>query len=144
MLIGEYCKKKRLERGFSEEEIANRIGSNFQASLLWDFEGGDDNDIDGWSIDGFKKYCEILEVEPEEVFSVVLSNLSGLNLNELLRSRREEKGISQEELSDIIGYDVLVVKSAENKDRDVAVCVDGLKELGKALDIPLGVLLRKC
>jgi hypothetical protein len=50
MLIGKYFRKMRLEKGLSESELASRISPDFQESFIWDFESGDDNDIDGMSI----------------------------------------------------------------------------------------------
>lgn len=122
--------------------MAKLIGPEFQPSMLWGFEDGDDNDINGWSIEDFKKYCEILKVDPEILFIITISNLDDLNLNELIKARREEKCLTQEDLSDIIGYEVIVIKSIESEHRDTVVCIDTLKGLGKALDIPLIMLLK--
>jgi hypothetical protein len=55
MRIGEYFKKKRIEKGLETKQLAKLISDDFQESLLWDFEAYDDNDIDGWSIIDFKK-----------------------------------------------------------------------------------------
>jgi len=48
-----YFKKKREVKGLSERDAAEMIRSDFQESLLWDFESGDDNDIDGWLLGDF-------------------------------------------------------------------------------------------
>jgi hypothetical protein len=53
MLIGPYFKRKRITKGLSEAEITSLISPDFQESLLWDFESGDDADIDGWPIQDF-------------------------------------------------------------------------------------------
>jgi transcriptional regulator with XRE-family HTH domain len=142
VLIGQYFKNVRLQKGLSENDVARLIGPKFQASLLWDFESGDDNDIDGWSIIEFKKYCEILGVNPTDFADIPTSNLNGLSLSELIKARRDEKGYSIEALSDRIGYESGVIEAIEG-DRQGIVCIDAIRQLAMALDIPLRVILEK-
>ncbi len=75
MLIGKYFRKKRLEKGLSESELVSRIRSDFQESLIWDFESGDDNDIDGMSIRDFKMYCKTLDINPVDYADIPVSDL---------------------------------------------------------------------
>jgi transcriptional regulator with XRE-family HTH domain len=143
MLIGPYFKQKRIEKGLSESELALQISSNFQESLLWDFEAGDDTDIDCWSIQDFKKYCEILEIDPAAYADIPVSNILDLSLAALIKTRRYEMGYSIMELSDIIGFDENVIRAIEEERSDVIVALHFLKQLALALGIPFKVLLQK-
>ena len=143
MLIGSYFKNKRIEKGLSEKEVASQISNDFQESLLWDFESGDDTDIDGWSIQEFKKYCELLDIDPSKYADIPVSDLSGLPLSSLVKTRREEMGYSITELSDLIGYEEAVILAIENEHEDVIVCLNAIKQLAHILGIPLKIFLGK-
>ena len=143
MRIGEYFKKKRIEKGLNLEQLAKHIRDDFQESLFWDFEHFDDNDIDGWSIVDFRRYCAVLEINPTEFADVPISDISDLPLKLLVKTRREEKGYSIEDLSERIGYFPDVVEALEGDNADAVVCLDALKKAGKELDIPFRLLLEK-
>jgi ribosome-binding protein aMBF1 (putative translation factor) len=143
MLIEPYFKQKRIEKGLSETELALQISSDFQESLLWDFEAGDDTDIDGWSIQDFKKYCDILEIDPTALADIPVSNMLDLSLAALVRTRGNEMGYSISELSDIIGFEEKVIRAIEEERRDVVVALHVLKQLSVTLGIPFKVLLQK-
>ena len=143
MLIGHYFKEKRIEKGLSEAELVIRISPDLQESLLWDFEAGDDTDIDGWSIQDFKKYCEILEIDPTAFADIPVSNMLEISLASLVKARRNEMGYTTSELSDIIGYEESVIKAIEEEQSNVIVVLDVLKQLSLALCIPFRVLLQK-
>jgi transcriptional regulator with XRE-family HTH domain len=66
-----------------------------------------------------------------------------LSLPLLIKTRREEKNLSIEDLSELIGYHPDVVDAIENNRKDVVICLNVLKEIAKELDIPLKVLLEK-
>lgn len=91
MLIGLHFKKKREAKGLSQKDVAQMIRSDFQESLLWDFESGDDNDIDGWLIGDFKKYCTTIDIKPEEFADIPITDLAILPLSALVKARREQK-----------------------------------------------------
>jgi len=144
MRLGEYFKRLRLAKGLTESELANRIGNGFESSLLWDFEGGDDNDIDGWSIEDFKRYCEILGANPTDFADIPSSDIDHLPLPLLVKARREEKGFSITELADEIGYDPRVIVVIEEQCNDeVVVCLDVFRRLASVLDLPFRLLLEK-
>lgn len=115
MLIGLHFKKKRETKGLSEKDVAGMIRSDFQESLLWDFEEGDDNDIDGWVLGDFKKYCASLEIKPTEFADIPISDLANLPLPGLVKARREQKGLTVEELAERIGYFPEVIVSGNVK-----------------------------
>lgn len=143
MLIGLHFKKKREAKGLSQKDVAQMIGSDFQESLLWDFESGDDNDIDGWLVGDFKKYCTAIDIKPEEFADIPITDLANLPLSALVKTRREQKNISIEELAERIGYFPTVVEALENGAADTEVCIDALRSIGFELDIPFRLLLEK-
>lgn len=143
MLIGAYFKNKRLEQGLCEAELAELISPSFQESLLWDFESGDDTDIDGWSIIDFKKYCGILNIAPSEFADIPVFDLGKLPLSRLIKSRREEMGYSINDLSDLIGFEENVIKAIEEDRNDIFVALAVIKQLSLALGIPFRLLLDK-
>ena len=143
MLLGEYFKSKRLAKGLTEAEVAKVIGPDFEASLLWDFESGDDNDMDGMSLQEFKRYCVVLGVLPTDFADIPISNISHLPLHLLVKARREEKRLSIEDLAGHIGYEPSVLQAIEEQLDDITVVLDALREVAMALDIPFRLLLEK-
>jgi len=119
------------------------IRDDFQESLIWDFEAGDDNDIDGWLLGDFKRYCALLDIHPTEFADIPASDLASLPLEALVKKRREQKNWSIEELAERIGYFPVVVEALENGRADSAVCLDALRSIGVELDIPFRMLLEK-
>lgn len=143
MLIGLHFKNKREAKGLSQKEVVQMIGNDFQESLLWDFERGDDNDVDGWLIGDFKKYCTAIDIYPEEFADIPTTDLSNLPLSALVKARREQKNLSIEELAERIGYFPAVVEALESGQTDYKVCIDALRSIGTELDIPFRLLLEK-
>ena len=143
MLIGTYFKNKRLEKGITEAELASRIAPDFTESLIWDFESGDDHDIDGWPIQDFKKYCEILDIDTTEFCDIPVSDLKDLPLSLLVKTRRTEMGYSISDLSDRIGFEENVIYAVEQERDDVTVALRALKNIALELDIPLRMILDK-
>lgn len=143
MLIGSFFKSKRIEKGLSKADLAALIATDFQESLLWDFESGDDSDIDGWPIQDFKKYCEILDIEPSEYALVPVSDLSNMPLPMLIKSRREEMGYSIQELSELIGFEEDVIIAIEEERNDTIVALVVIKNLSLTLGLPFQLLLDK-
>jgi ribosome-binding protein aMBF1 (putative translation factor) len=143
MLIGSYFKTKRIEKGLSEADLASLISPDFQESLLWDFESGDDTDIDGWPIQDFKKYCKILDITPSDYATIPVSNLNTMPLSTLVKTRREEMGYSIYELSELIGFEENVIKAIEEEREETIVALAAIKHLSLTLGIPLRVLLDK-
>lgn len=142
MRIGEFFRAKRIEKGLSENEVANQIKDGFQSSLFYDFELRDDNDIDGLSICDYKKYCSILDIPATSFADIPATNLYSLKLSELIKSRRTEKGYSIDDLAERIGYDSIVVVALENDEYDDVV-LDVIKGVAYELDLPLRLLLEK-
>ena len=143
MLIGKYFRKRRVEKGLSESELASRISPDFQESRIWDFESGDDNDIDGMSIRDFKLYCKILDINPVDYADIPVSNLQELTLSSLIKTRRKEMGYSITDLSNWIGFDENVIRAIEDNRDDVDIALNAIKQLALVLGIPFRILLDK-
>ena len=143
MLLGKYFRKKRLEKGLSESELASLIGPDFQESLIWDFESGDDNDIDGMSIRDFKLYCKTLDINPVDYADIPVSDLQELPLSSLIKTRRKEMGYSITDLSDWLGFDENVILAVEENRDDVDIALNAIKQLALVLGIPFRILLEK-
>ncbi len=143
MLIGKYFKEKRIKKGLSESELASLIGPNFDESRIWDFESGDDNDIDGLSIREFKLYCKALDINSVEYADIPASNLRDLPLSSLIRARREELGYSITDLADYIGYEQNVIQAIEEDRDDVVIALNAIKQFALILGLPLRLLLDK-
>jgi DNA-binding XRE family transcriptional regulator len=143
MRAGSFFKQQRERKNLTHAEIAASIRPDFEPSLFWDFESFDDNDIDGFSLGEFKRYCEILEIQPSVFADFPSSNLSHLSLPLIVKTRREEKNWSIEQLAERIGYYPSVIEALESGDFASAVCLDVLRSVARELDIPFRMLLEK-
>jgi transcriptional regulator with XRE-family HTH domain len=143
MLIGKYFRKRRIEKGLSESELASRIRPDFQESLIWDFESGDDNDIDGMSISDFKLYCEALDIKLTEYADIPVSNLRDLPLSKLIKARREEMSYTITDLSEWIGFEESVIQAIEENRNADYIALNAIKQLALVLGIPFRILLEK-
>jgi transcriptional regulator with XRE-family HTH domain len=143
MVLGTYFKQKRLAKGLNYSELAKLISGDFQPSLFWDFEDGDDNDIDGFTIAEFKRYCEVLDISPVDFADILVSDIKHLPLPLLIKSRREEKGYSVEQLADKIGFEAIVIQAIEENSYDTEVVLNVLREAAMVLDIPFRLILEK-
>jgi len=140
MRIGDYFRQRRIEKNLSEEDVTCFIG--FQSSMLYDFETFDDNDIDGWSVEEYKRYCSILEVNQVDFTKVAMQDMIDMPLASIVKKRREEKGLSIDTLSNLIEYESIIISNLESNNYN-DVCIDFLKCISKELDIPLKLIFEK-
>ena len=119
------------------------ICPDFQESLIWDFESGDDNDIDGMSIRDFKLYCRTLDIDPVKYADIPVSDLQELPLSSLSKARREEMGYSITDLSEYTGFEECVIQAIEESREDVYIALNAIKQLALVLGIPFRILLEK-
>ena len=116
MKIAEFIKEKRIGKGLSDIEFSSMIGLN--VSWVGDLESYED-ELDTLSLSRLKRMCEVLSINPVDIFRAVASDLSDLPLFALIKKRREEKGYSIKELADRVGYETSVIEALENnKDLD--------------------------
>lgn len=140
MKIADYLKKKRLDKGYSDVDFSNLTGLN--VSWIGDLES-DDDELDTLCVPDIKKICEALSISPADILRAVASDLKHLPLSDLLKKRREEKGYTIEKLSDLIGYEVIVLQSLENNLDLKEVPMPALMNIAIELDLPLELLLEK-
>jgi len=143
MRIGQYFRSKRLEKGLTEEDVVAAIRPGFQASLLWDFEDFDDEDLDAWSLADFKQYCKVLEIEPAAYAEMAMQDLKDTSLAELVRKRREEMHLSRSALAEAVGFEESAIAALEDEDGIQRANLALLKNLAKKLVIPLGTMLER-
>ena len=143
MLIGKFFKKKRIELGLDPIQLAHSIGPRMTTMWIFDFEIGDDDELDGFTIPEFKNICSALKVNPSEVPNIAVSDFLNLSLPDLIKNRREEKGYSIEDLAKRIGFKSIVIKNLENNENLNNVVINVLKGISKELDIPLELLFEK-
>lgn len=140
MRVNEYLKRKRTEKGLHDKDFAESTGQNID--WVEDFDG-DEEELNGLTIPQFKQMCNALEIEPQEVFSVVVSDLMKFSLFDLIRKRREEKFWSVDDLADRVGYESFVIEAIEKGSSLNSVCIDALKKISTELDLPLDIVLQK-
>lgn len=141
MRIGKYLKQKRIEIGLSDVELAETIG--ITVSSLYDIEDIDENDIQGLTILQLIKMCHALEILPVDIYHAIISDLKTLSLQEIIKKRRDEKGLSIDKLAELIGYNFSFVESIEKNGNLNDVCLNLLKNIANELDLPFEFLLEK-
>lgn len=140
MRIGEFLQQKRLEKGYSDVELAKIMGITIDSYCDLEFY---DDEISILSIQKLKKLSDILGITPIKIFDVVISDLKELELSKIINKRREEKGLTIEETADLIGYEPNVIEKIEkNEDLD-NLSIGVLIELACALDLPFKFILSK-
>jgi transcriptional regulator with XRE-family HTH domain len=144
--------KKREELGLTQAELDEKLG--FPKLTIRDVE---------WHDGELESVLDIREVRLlANFFKIPLLILLGevcpickqqsddveykINISQLIKSRREEKGHSISELGDLVGvHDLAIEKMEKMPDGIEELNVVMLKDLVKALDIPILTLLgRKC
>ena len=143
MLIGKYFKKKRIELGLDPTQLAQIISPSMTTMWLFDFEVGDDDELDGFTIPEFKNICGALDIDPSEVPNIAVSDLLNLSLPDLIKTRREEKRYSIEDLAKRIGFESIVIENLENNENLNDVVINVLKGISKELNIPLELMFEK-
>ena len=84
-----------------------------------------------------------MEIKPTEFADIPVYELANLPLQALVKTRREQKGLTVEELAERIGYFPVVIEALESGRADLEVCIDVLRSVGAELDIPFRLLLEK-
>ena len=140
MKIAEYLKQRRLEKGFTEVELSELVG--LSVSSIGDLELYED-EIDVLSAFDLKRLCAALDINPADILRAIISDLKDLPLSDLIKSRREEKKYTIDELSDRIGWDRKLIDVIENSGDLNEVSVDALERMAMELDLPLSLIFEK-
>jgi transcriptional regulator with XRE-family HTH domain len=141
MRIQDILRKRRTELGISDVELSKL--TNISIDTIYDLEQMDDDEIYLFNLPELKLFCSVLKINPPDIFRSVASDLTDLSLAELIKKRRNEKNLTIEKLSDLIGYDPIVILTLEENGNYTEVCVDALKKISFELDLPLELLLEK-
>ena len=144
MKVNEYIEKKREQAGLSIPELAEQVG--ISPENLWDIEAYKDEIYDVVDLKVIRAIADALNVPLLEMLGIeeeYVPSSTHYRRHEVLRTKRLEKGLSQEELGDIIGfYPVAIVKIEEEEDAlDESLPYSAIITLSETLDIPLPLLL---
>jgi len=87
---------------------------------------------------------EVLALDPEVPRELLeaASDRGGLGRGEFIRAHREAIGLSAEELADRVGYEAVLIESAETDPATLeSRCLAVLVDLAKELQVPLATLV---
>lgn len=149
MNVNEKIKKNREAAGLTVAEAAKLIPLSWNE--YFDVELHPDEIFSAVALSKLKKICEIFKVDFLDLFDLKCSFCEenkefladySLPRNELIRKRRMEMGISQEELGDRVGFYGVEVQNLENTPDHIETWVlENIKELATAINVPLQLLL---
>lgn len=148
----EVIAKRREELGYTQVEVEEKLG--FSKMTLWDIEAHDSELENNLGIGEIRllaiflkipilcllgEFCPICKQQNEDIEL-------DIDIPQLIKYKREKKGLSLSELGDIVGvYNSVIEKIEKTPDGIEELNTVMLKALSKALDIPLLTLLsRKC
>jgi len=153
MNVNEKIKARRQELRLTDVEVAKQVGLSIHEYS--DIEMQVKEIYLYPALSKVKKICEVLKVDFLELFDLkctfceesneCLADYS-LPRNELIRKRRKELGITQEELGDRVGFYEVEVQNLESKPNHLETWViENINELATAINVPPQVLMNvKC
>ncbi len=120
MGVNEKIRLRREELGLTEAEVARHAG--LSRSEYYDVEAYADEAFSVVELGNLRALCEALQMDPLALFD--LGNSAGvvgdeapgmkpLERNDLVRARRGALGMSEEQLADRIGFEVVAVNEME-------------------------------
>lgn len=91
-----------------------------------------------------RQLCQILDINPFDLLGISKDNAyADQKRNELIISQMKNLGISNEELADTMGFEVVTIEEMRtDPDFLETWTVDLIKELAGALQLPIQSLLR--
>lgn len=149
--INEKIKQRRTELGLSDTEVANRLG--LTVSTYFDIEHKKNEIYLYPELLHVKRLCKMLGFDLLELMGLECEFCKGANpekfsfpTSDLIARRRRERGISVEELGELVGFDESEIEELEaNPERIETWPIDFIKDLADVLDLPLQTLLKaKC
>jgi transcriptional regulator with XRE-family HTH domain len=90
--LGDHLRKKRLDLGIFQKEVAKILGTNMASILNWEKNRTDP------TIDYIPRIIEFLDYVP-------FDSIADMSLGEKIITCRKIKGISQKELAQQLGFD---------------------------------------
>jgi DNA-binding XRE family transcriptional regulator len=147
--INEKIKAHRQELGLKDTDVAQQAGMTIDS--YWDIEHHTDEIFTVPSLAEVRMLCTILGLNCLELFALPCAYCEGgrigandqLPRNELIRKRREELGLTTDELADQIGYYGMSIEAIESGDLahlDSWV-IDEVLHLATVLNLPPQLLL---
>jgi transcriptional regulator with XRE-family HTH domain len=140
---------RRKELGFTDKEVASQCGLSIHE--YYDIELHSDEIFTVTSLRSVKKLCSILKFDFFELFEIpcafceenkAFAEEYRLPRNELIRKRRDWKGLSAEELGDRIGFHQAEIHKLETDPEHLESWpLSFILELASQLDAPIQVLL---
>lgn len=142
MNINKKIKQGRLNCGLSDVALARRLGISIYE--YGDIESYDDELASVVDLHVVRQLCQILDIDPFDLLGISKDNAyADQKRNELIISQMKNLGISNEELADTIGFEVVAIEEMRtDPDFLETWTVDLIKELAGALQLPIQSLLR--
>jgi len=151
--INEKIKNRRLELGFSDKEVADKLSIPIHS--YFDIEAHKDEIFLYPELHHVKKLCDILKMD---IFSLLDMTCDFCNGNKnylteysyprniLINKKRLELGISEESFGDRIGFSKEAVVSMERDSEYLETWpIDYIKDIADVISVPIQVLLNtKC
>lgn len=143
MKINETIKQARITCGLSDVELAGRLGITIYE--YGDIESYDDELTSVVDLHVVRQLCQTLHIDPFELLEIPKDDSCPLDKkrNELIISQMKSLGISNEELADTLGFEVVAIEEMRgDPDFLETWTFDLIKELAEALRLPIQSLLR--
>ncbi len=139
----EGIKQARLTCGLSDVDVSRRLGITiYEYGDIEFYEDELGSVVDLYVV---RNVCPILHIDPFDLLEIPKEDSypTDLKRNEIIISQMGNLGISNEELADAIGFDVVAVEEMRaDPDFLEKWTFDLIKELAEALELPIQFLLR--
>jgi DNA-binding XRE family transcriptional regulator len=149
MAVNEEIKRRRLEVGLADTEAARQVGLSIHE--YDDIEQHAREIFEVTELRSTKRICEVLRLDFFRLFNIRCAFCEGSDQylqyfstprNELIRKRRLDLGLSEEELGNSIGFEAIAITDMEKEANYLeAWPIDLTKELSGALKIPVQILI---
>jgi transcriptional regulator with XRE-family HTH domain len=145
MAIAEKIKMARKYQKLSDVVVAERAGLSIYE--YGDIEAYDNEAETVLDLKRLKKLCKVLEINLFDLFSLEKPQSCYLNhdlekRNSIIYKRRNELGLTQDELGDKVGFYGFIIQEMESDGEFLeSWCLEDIVTLAKILDIPTWVLI---
>ena len=140
MNIPEFLQQKKLEKGLSDSDLSQVTGLSMDCIYDVEFH---ENEFELYGLPKLMTLCDALSISLADIYRVSEADMRGRTLSEIIKFKREEKGLTIKELSVLMGFEPVVIEVLENNGDLSLVCMEAFKMLAYALDLPLAPLLEK-
>ena len=133
-------REAREHLGLSHEEVAERCG--ISTSCVWDIESYDDELPTCYSAADLRRFCEVLQIRPVELFGdrVIAPPVASAELVQRIYEECRSREITLQQFEDIVGWKLQ--DFLQQPDRLLAsLSLDGLRTLCREVHIEWGRVL---